>query len=449
MIIILQYLISIFTGYKILNTNGWQRLAWYFSSITLVSTAFNFYSGIAFTKSHLFFISLFIVSIIKEGKFKRRYLIGNPLSSSLLFLFISYILIGIFDERLGILLGVYRGILNYATHFGAFFIGWISTYEKINYKKLIRFICTLSLIFTIYGIYTFVTKSNPVIDALGFVDRFNFERANASFREFLVSGFLMESGVYGLSCFIFLIFLWAIKGKHNYIQNFTFVLLFINIFLTGTRSIMIPSILGIIVFITVNYNIKKKVKYLLTGIFASLIVLVIFPDTVGRYCGEIITSIIDVISPEGSGGADLGGSSIEARDMQITAAFMKYLPEKPLFGHGFNYFAEVILMKNQGVNDSELLGMESYLCFLGVEYGLVNIIAVVTFFTSLIVYTIKNRHVNKTLYSMLLSITITYIVYLITAYMGNSWLYAMPAIGFLVGNIEQLKRKQAQSRINL
>lgn len=440
MIIILQYLISIFTGYKILSTNGWQRLAWYFSSITLVSTAFNFYSGIALTKSHLFFVMLFVVSIIKEGKFNIKYIKGAPLNSSLLLLFISYLLIGILDERLGILLGVYRGILNYTTHFGAFFIGWISTYEKINYKKLIRFICTLSLIFTIYGIYTFVTKSNPVIDALGFVDRFNFERANASFREFLVSGFLMESGVYGLSCFIFLIFLWGFKERRNNIQNIVLILLLLSIFLTGTRSIMIPSIVGILVYITQNYGIKKKTIYILTGIFVYLIVIVVFPDTIGRYSGEIISSIIDVISPEGSGGADLGGSSIEARDMQITAAFMKYLPEKPLFGHGFNYFAEVLLVKNQGLNDSELLGMESYLCFLGVEYGLINIVAVITFFTSLILYTIKNRRVNKTLYSMLLSITLTYMLYLATAYMGNSWLYAMPAIGFLVGAIEREKK---------
>ena len=129
-----------------------------------------------------------------------------------------------------------------------------------------------------------------------------------------------------------------------------------------------------------------------------------------------------------------------AKFMKITAAFMKYLPEKPLFGHGFNYFAEVLLVKNQGLNDVELLGMESYLCFLGVEYGLVNIIAVITFFTSLIIYSIKNRHVNKTLFSMLLSITITYMIYLVTAFMGNSWLYAMPAIGFLVGAIEQEKK---------
>ena len=84
--------------------------------------------------------------------------------------------------------------------------------------------------------------------------------------------------------------------------------------------------------------------------------------------------------------------------------------------------------------------MESYLCFLGVEYGLINIVAVITFFTSLILYTIKNRRVNKTLYSMLLSITLTYMLYLATAYMGNSWLYAMPAIGFLVGAIEREKR---------
>ena len=84
--------------------------------------------------------------------------------------------------------------------------------------------------------------------------------------------------------------------------------------------------------------------------------------------------------------------------------------------------------------------MESYLCFIGVDYGLVNIFAVIVFFVSLIIYAIMNRYVNKTLYAMLLSITITFIIYLATAYMGDSWLYAMPALGFLVGAIEYEKR---------
>jgi Kef-type K+ transport system membrane component KefB len=91
--------------------------------------------------------------------------------------------------------------------------------------------------------------------------------------------------------------------------------------------------------------------------------------------------------------------------------------------------------------------MESYLCFLGVEYGVVNIICVIVFFISLLRYFIKNKSVEKNFYAIGMSITITYMLFLVFAYMGDSWLYAMPFLGLIVGVIE--KRKQYKKSISM
>jgi NhaP-type Na+/H+ and K+/H+ antiporter len=84
--------------------------------------------------------------------------------------------------------------------------------------------------------------------------------------------------------------------------------------------------------------------------------------------------------------------------------------------------------------------METYLCFLGVEYGLINIVTVIIFFIWAIIYFIRSRTVDKKIGTLALAMTIAFIIYLATAFMGDSWLYAMPVLGFLVGIIEYKKR---------
>ena len=445
MIIALQYILTLFFGYKILKTNAWERFMWYLSGITLVSTLFNFSNVATLLQGHIIFVMIFLVSLFFEGKLKLKYIKQCPLFVPLLLLFISYLSIGLFDDRINPLMGLYRGVYNYLIMYGALFLGWLSTYGDIDYNNFTKRLINVSLIFTIYGVFTYIIKSNPVVDALGYADRFVFQNAVVSFRAFLVSGFLAESGVYGLSCFLFFMLI-SVFGSHNRKERMlAMFLLCINLFLTGTRSIMIPSLIGFFIYIIFGLKVNQRFRVVVLGIAMYVIITLFFPTTIGGVIGELIDAMLDTILPSGSGGADLGGSTVDARDMQITAAFTKYLPQNLYFGHGFNYYIENILVWNNGVNDEELLGMESYLCYLGVEYGLINILTVIIFYVWLIYYIIKNRFVDKNMYILLLCVVVTYIIYLVTAFMGDSWLYAMPIIGLLIGIVEQKKK----SSVNL
>ena len=439
MIILLQYIISFLSTYKILTTKGVNRFLWFMVSITLINTFFNVYNGIALTKGHLFFVIVFWISLLIEGKHNIRRICSCPVIVPLAFVFLSYLLIGIFDTRLNPLVGGYRGTYNFMQSYGAFLLGWLSIRGNDNTAVLSKKLMRLSFIFTTYGFICFLIKSNPVVDGLGFQDRFVFENANASFREFLVSGFLAESGVYGLSCFLCFLFILTYKQSKHRVYKLVLAFLFINIFLTATRSIMIPAIVGLALYAMMTYNVRDKLRYMFVGILIAIFVMICLPNSVGHYAQEIFASIVDVLSPNGSGGAELGGSNLDVRKMQITTAFVKYLPQRLLFGHGFNFYQEVIFAHNNGVVDSELYGMESYLCFLGVEYGLINIISVVIFFISLLCYFIKNRRTGGPSCIMGISYTLTYILFLIFAYLGDSWLYAMPFLGLLVGLVERKK----------
>ena len=155
MIVALQYILTLFFGYKIFTTKGWERLVWYLAAVTLVSTAFNFFSEIALTKGHKIFVLFFLFSLFKEGRLKMKYIKQCPLFIPLLIVFVSYILIGLFDTRLNPLMGIYRGVYNYMVTYGAFFLGWLSVYDKINYGKLSKYLMNIGFVFTLYGLFCF------------------------------------------------------------------------------------------------------------------------------------------------------------------------------------------------------------------------------------------------------------------------------------------------------
>ena len=90
MIVALQYILTLFFGYKIFATKGWERLVWYLAGITLVSTAFNFFGGIALTKGHKIFVLFFLFSLFKEGRLKMKYIKQCSLFVPLLIVFVSY-----------------------------------------------------------------------------------------------------------------------------------------------------------------------------------------------------------------------------------------------------------------------------------------------------------------------------------------------------------------------
>ena len=227
---------------------------------------------------------------------------------------------------------------------------------------------------------TAATKSNPILDAVGLEDRFLFED-DESYRAFRVTGVNVSSSVYGLTCALFFMSCCFLTKKRNMLLYVALGLLFVNCFLSATRAAMIPFIIGLVLFIMLNKGVRKRIKYIFITIISIFFISPILPQAVKDYSSQVVASIEDVVLPSGSGGEDFGGSSVEAREMQIAASMM-YLKEKPLFGHGINYAKEVIL---KGDKHEELLGMESYLCFIGIELGLVYAVAIVIFFIACIV----------------------------------------------------------------
>ena len=418
------YILSLLLGLLIIRSRGSKRLVLYYTAIMLVPSGFNVlpYSFIA---GNMFFLFMFLISMFwhRELKFK---IFNSPFNGPILFLFISYLLIGLLDTRVGPILGSYRGLIAFLGSYSLFYIGWVSL-KSYDDDYFIKTIIPITIIVTLYGIFTGIFKINPISDYFYPPDPYHVSDYSDNFRGFRVTGFMHSCSVYGMFCFfLFLLGYSSIKGKTRLFKG-AVLLLLLNLFLTATRAAIIPSLVGITVFLLCYKGLSKTFKIFLSSLLIILVFLLIMPSSITDYFYQLFDSIVDVVSPSGTGGEKYGGSNVDARQMQIATAFYEYLPERPLFGHGFAYNQEVM----GGVKDEQLLGMESYLCFLGVEYGLVNIIAVLAFYISMLIYFIRGFRYDRLNASIGLAFLIMFILFLIFAWVGDNWYYSMPMFGYV------------------
>lgn len=391
---------------------------------------------------HFFFVTMFIISMIRFKEFNMNTFMRCPLFNALFIIFLSYLLIGIFDFRNPMPLSIYRSIQAFLGSYFPFFIGWVSLnnecreYKYIgiiegvngNYNIFFKAILSITLLMTFYGLITGFTHTNVVLDAVGLKNRFLMVSNLDSFRAFRVTSTCVSSSVYGLICgSLFLCSYFTIENK-NKLQIASLALLFINLLLTATRAAIIPFVIGLMLFILLDKGLTGLAKYAIIGIIITLIAFPLLPHSITGFIYQLFDSILDIILPSGTGGIKYGGSNIDARQMQIGAA-MEYLKEKPLFGHGFGYYGEVLA---KGKKHTELLGMESYLCFMGVERGLVNFFAECVFYIGSFLFFLRSKSINPLYANLGMALIAMFIPFLIFAWVGGCWFYFMPILGYLV-----------------
>lgn len=387
---------------------------------------------------HFFYATAFMTSMVRYKEFKMANFMPCPLFHALFFVFLSYILIGLFDFRGGMALNIYRAINAFIGSYFLFYFGWISlTREEIHfiepaseendkYSLFFSLILPFTLIMTIYGVLIGFTHTNPVLDAVGLKDRF-LKEGMMNFRNFRVTAMCVSSSVYGLVCAtLFLCSFFLIKQRTR-IQTIAIFLLLVNLLLTATRAAIIPFMIGLCVFTLLTKGMSGIVKKVLIVVTVILFLFPLLPEFITTFMTQLFDSIIDVTSPTGSGGKKYGGSSVDARGIQIATA-MEYLKEKPLFGHGFAYASETLL---KGRSHAQLLGMESYLCFLGIERGIVNIVAELFFYISCLMFYYKNRIYNRLYADLGIALIAMFIPFLIFAWVGGCWFFFMPVLGYI------------------
>lgn len=235
-------------------------------------------------------------------------------------------------------------------------------------------------ILTTYGIFCYLTQSNIILTAINLI--FNptdnilesFSNEVRGGLEGRIQGFCTHPLAYGgilIVSFFYILYFMNLK-KNKYISIGLLILIFINIFLCGSRSALIALGAGIFIyfFILGKFKIKQKI-YIIAAILTIYFILFISSGFLTQY-QEYINSIIFFWENNN----EVKGSNFDMRLNQLDASFsiISTDPITFLFGKGDKWCLNYSM--THGGLHPQLLGFESIL-FIGlIEYGVIGFVII-------------------------------------------------------------------------
>lgn len=292
-----------------------------------------------------------------------------PFLLSYIFVFLSFIFAG-FPLKIG-LIGNTIGIFFWPL------MAWYSKDKIANFWNFIFLNLALFLIVIVsIGLLELSLGFNPIAALLEGNGIMNFVEASEDYIRFGLyrcRSLMVWCSTYGVSCgyvmITLLLCLYFKVLKNVWLVIVLSILAFIAVISTGTRSVYLSVIIGMLPLL-IKYVVK--IKYLIPLIF----VLTIIYLTNATLFDQIFDSFIH--------SDEAGGSSVEMRESQFDAAYKFYM-QHPLFGNGIGYVS-VATSKS-----SQLLGAESCIFTIMIERGVFGLTTYIFFNLSMVLYLFKRK----------------------------------------------------------
>lgn len=246
--------------------------------------------------------------------------------------------------------------------------------KKKDVQNIAKIIIYAIFIMTIYGVCCYITQSNPYItivnqvypdDVIESYDRYR-EETRGVLQGRISSTVLTPVFYAGVLITLFYIFLCIffnrLKNQRRSESIFgiiLFMLILLNIILTGTRSGIIGLAIGLlyVLYKILSYNMKAKIVFITITLSLILFnIALIFKDTF-----------------EKSNDSEITGSSVEMRTMQLEGTLDLLGEGVILFGLGHGWITDY--MNNYGPHPV-LLGFESIIFSGFIQYGIIGFILI-------------------------------------------------------------------------
>lgn len=295
-----------------------------------------------------------------------------------------------------------------------------------DYYKYINILLIVSLIAGIYGIFSYVLKSNPYITTLNMIYSGNdlfavFMDESRGGLEGRTYGTMGHPLAWGQFWNIILCFIWIIRN--NIRKYLTFILIavgIINIVLCGSRTAIVTSIVFLL-FILLQYGIKKLLFIIPLSYISLIICMAILPQNIkNSNMIKYIESGIYFWDSSYSERANIQGSSKEMRYIQLQNS-IRIMERNPIGGIGYNY--EYYSLSTGRTISDNLYGLESILFKTLIEQGIIGLFVFIYTYNILRRYAvIKNKEqkilTNGYFFSFFVSM-------IFTGIQGNSYIYFM------------------------
>lgn len=268
------------------------------------------------------------------------------------------------------------------------------------------------LILTGFAILNYITKNAIFINEMlnGVILTDVMENAGNQFtyaNRFRVQAMFPNPFDYGYICILLLLLYWygyskaLINKKHFYI---TILCCLFGVITCGCRTNILCLFIGVLVYISIAFKIKQKIKYIVIGILCCATFISTIP-----ILQEKITETLTIFDKDSS---KVGGSSLELRSIQY-AAVLFHIRNHELFGRGLDFF-NIDMGWGEGKKylvDEDLAGLEGVLMNHLLERGIVGVIFYLLFYITLLIFIYKKRNVDKTTAALAIATLIVYLTF--------------------------------------
>ena len=428
---IVFFFIVLLIGFLILkNRNDYKRLKIYLIGIVFVPFAITYPTTGLY--SHRFFTVCFFASLLFHKK-NGKQLFLFPCIIPFLFLAISHYCTAFFDFRISLFHKIWKPTIIFIESFGLLLLGYFTVLKVKDWEKLKLLFFNIFAITTLYALITFIIKSDP----FSLLITSYFPNENGDFnpdigQRLRITSFFYNSHIYGFFCSISIIIVFyymIIKRDKSRYEICTFILLIINVLLSGSRSSILGAGIGIIIMVVLITKLKRTI---IIGLFVCFILISIFQMP---YMQNKFSFIHDMFSIDGG---NTGGSNLGMRALQLDISLYIF-SFNPIWGNGMDYLNEVIA-KDDTYRNAGLLGAESYLFLLLIERGIIQIICILIYFTSLFTYFKRRLSIHRQEYALAIALLVVFIFNSIVTGNGYKWSFVMPIIGLFLNrqNVDAL-----------
>ena len=418
-----------------MKSRGVYRLMWFFIGIIFLQGRIVVISSPTEINVHrLLIYTLLICELFPLKNFTNDFK-TFPLKQSMAIVLIGLALIAFFDLRHNPFLNLYRVTDDFIQTFFVVFLCYINIREEEDLKKILKFFLISALIVSIYGLYNFITKSNPydtlISNSFPSSESYfaNYALGDGRFR---VNSFASHPIYYGyLSGVLFLLTVYSFYfiKEHKTLCLLLMPLTFLNLLFSNSRTPLLAAFVGLIVFILIAFRKRQKIKVFF---IACLLAFICYPIPLVK---NRVDDTLDIFV---TGGEKTIGSSIDLRTTQLIASYQEFL-KKPIFGNGFKYITEDLGATDDAEtnkSDTDFGGFESYGYHLLIEQGAVGILINLIFFTSLIIFFLKHTTTENELNGLGAAITLMFLTYSIGTGVLGSWPISMGLIGIILKLLE-------------
>lgn len=275
----------------------------------------------------------------------------------------------------------------------------------VGYKRAIKWTLYCAYFLSVYGLVEFVYGRSIFLQFLSTVPN-NVQNSYRS-GHYRIMGPCGHALGYGLLLILF-IAIACLDVERNELYLFKrpvlLVLLFMNVFLTGSRSTLGLSVVEaiVIIFFSNRKNVKKTLFILCAFIIGMAVFLMLFYNTaIGTYLMGQITSVIDQVF----GTTYATNFGIETERLQDSAEYRKALPLifkldwlNPIVGRGAKGFG------GAEINGIYIHSIDNYYVMQYIKYAYPGLITYILFMIFVLVMLIRDIIISKSAVSKMVLI---------------------------------------------